>query len=181
MIRRRIVDALVRPLATGRAIAAGATAWPRRDAIVILGAPLTPGGEVSELLAERLAVGLALWRAGAAATVVVTGGLTRGARRAEAEAMAEVVRAAGIEPVVEARSRSTAANAAEVRALAPQLRTVWLATQRFHARRSAYLFARHGFDAVAVHAAGGLEAHELVRPARLAVREYAAWIRALVG
>ena len=95
MIRRALASWLTGPLATGDAIAALLPRCERRDAIVVLGAPLTPDGRPSAVVAERVAVAAALWHAGGAAQVIVTGGRTRGAPRSEAAAMAAALRAAG--------------------------------------------------------------------------------------
>ncbi len=182
MIRRALASWLTGPLATGDAVAALLPRCERRDAIVVLGAPLTPDGQPSAVVAERVAVAAALWHAGGAAQVIVTGGRTRGAPRSEAAAMAAALRAAEVDPaaiLVEDRARSTADNAAFVRALVPDARAVWLATQRFHARRAAWLFRAHGFDVRVAHAADGLERDDPGRAIRWAVREYAAWVRAL--
>ena len=61
------------------------------DAIVVLGAPLGPGGALTPILEERVAAAAALWRAGAGRHVVATGGITQGAPRAEADALAEAL------------------------------------------------------------------------------------------
>ncbi|MBK9032625.1 MAG: YdcF family protein [Myxococcales bacterium] len=181
MIRRALAQALTRPLALGEAIGAGP--FERRDAIVVLGAPLTPDQRPSAVLAERLAVALTLWRGGAAGLIVVTGGATRGGARAEADAMASALRGAKVDAAaiaIEGRARSTADNARLVRALAPEVRTIWLATQRFHTRRATRLFRAHGFDVRAAYPAAGLEASDPGRALRWAAREYAAWVLALL-
>lgn len=183
MMRRALAGWLTAPLAAGDAIAAPLLRCERRDAIVVLGAPLAPDGQPGAVVAERVAVAAALWHAGGGARVIVTGGQTRGARRSEAAAMAEALHAAQVDAaaiLIEDRARSTADNAAFVRALVPEARAVWLATQRFHGRRAAWLFRAHGFDVRVAHAAEGLERDEPGRAIRWAVREYAAWARALV-
>ena len=98
MIRRALASWLTGPLATGDAVAALLPRCERRDAIVVLGAPLTPDGQPSAVVAERVAVAAALWHAGGAAQVIVTGGRTRGAPRSEAAAMAAALRAAEVDP-----------------------------------------------------------------------------------
>ena len=170
-----------RPLARGIAISAEEPAVESRDAIVILGAPLTPAGALSQVLEERLAVGLTLWRAGGGPRVIVTGGATRPGVRAEAVVMAEMAIAAGIDRdaiVIEDRAVSTADNARQVRRIAPAVGRVWLATQRFHSRRAIRCFAQVGIDARVAWWRDGLE-RDPVRALRWNAREYAAWLRAL--
>lgn len=178
-----LVRVLERPLVVGDAIGEDAAPVEARDAIVILGAPLTPGGIPSPILEERLAVGIALWRRSGAPIVVVTGGLTRGARRSEASGMAEALRAAGVPEsaiAIEDRARTTAENARGVRALVPDVRRIWLVTQPFHTRRAARLFRRAGFAPRPAYLAGGLEKSEPRRALSWVAREYGAWVVALV-
>lgn len=154
-----------------------------RDAIVVLGAPLSPRGELTPILAERVAAAAALYHAGGAPLVVASGGVTHRAPRAEADVLADALRAAGVADVlVEARSRTTGGNArftAEL--LAPHgARSVWLVTQPFHARRAELLFRRAGFDARAWHIADSVQYRDRARATRWLVREYAAWSKLLV-
>ncbi|MCX5745681.1 MAG: YdcF family protein, partial [Proteobacteria bacterium] len=119
------------------------------DAIVVLGAPLGPGGVLTPVLAERVDAAARLYRMGAGRLVVATGGVTGGAPRAEAVAIAEALRAHGIPNaalVVEDAARTTADNARLSAALlrARGARTAWIVSQPFHGRRAAYLFARAG-------------------------------------
>ena len=179
MIVARAVALLARPLTAGVALDGG-VALERRDAIVVLGAPLTDE-RVGPVVAERIAIAVALWRAGAGARVIATGGRSRGARRTEADAIAEALHAAGVDPTaiaIEDAARSTTDNARLVRAMAPTVHTVWLATQRFHSRRATRCFARCGFDARVAYPRRGLE-DDPVRALRFTAREYAAWLRAL--
>jgi uncharacterized SAM-binding protein YcdF (DUF218 family) len=153
------------------------------DAIVVLGAPLTPDGALSAVLAERVAAGHALWRAGAAPLVCVTGGPSRGGRT-EGDAMAEALEDAGVPARalrVERAARTTADNARLVAALlAPdEVRAVWLVTQPFHLRRARWLFRRAGLDAYGHHIAGGLQDQDPARALRWITREYAAWALAV--
>ena len=155
------------------------------DAIVVLGAPLSRDGRTSAVLDERIAAAAELYRAGGGARVVASGGHT-GAPRAEAHAIAERLRAAGVPDhalVVEDRSRTTAENAREVAAcLAPLgASRVWLVTQPFHGRRAALLFARAGLLPRVWHIAGGLQHRDRVRALRWIAREYAAWARLVLA
>jgi uncharacterized SAM-binding protein YcdF (DUF218 family) len=168
-----ITNLLERPLAIT------STAVEARDAIVVLGAPLSPRGELTAILDERVAAAAALYRAGAGRYVVASGGTTQGARRAEADAIAEGLRGAGVaDVVVENRSLTTAENArftAELLA-ARGARTVWLVTQPFHAKRAALLFRRAGVDARSWHIADSVQYRDRRRALRWIVREYGAWV-----
>lgn len=153
------------------------------DAIVVLGAPLGPGGALTPILDERAAAAAALWRAGGGRLVVATGGATRGAGRAEADALAEALRARGVaDVVVERASRTTAENAQFTAALLAPLgaRSIWLVTQPYHGRRAARLFRAAGFDAHVWHIADSIEYRDRRRALRWLVREYAAWLKLFV-
>jgi uncharacterized SAM-binding protein YcdF (DUF218 family) len=155
----------------------------RRDAIVVLGAPLRPDGALSPTGAERVAAAAALWRAGGGSLVVVTGGVTRGARRAEAEVMAEALEAQGVPGViVERQARTTLDNARLTRPLleARGVRSLWIVTQPYHGRRGVRLFRQVGFDAHAWHIDDSLEYQDRGRALRWLIREYAAWLRLLL-
>lgn len=154
-----------------------------RDAIVVLGAPLTPAGELTQVLAERVAAAVELHRAGGGPLVVATGGTTHGAPRAEAAALADGLRASGIADVlVEDRSLTTAQNARFTAELLASrgVRSAWIVTQPFHAKRAALLFRRAGFDARAWHIADSVQYRERARAVRWLVREYASWAALVV-
>ena len=147
-----------------------------REAIVVLGAPLTRDGGLSRVLAERVATAADLFHQGGAPQLVVTGGVTNGAPRSEASAMAEALVAAGVPEaaiLVEDRSLTTAENARYTGELIAA-RRVWLVTHGFHARRAARLFAREGFDPSVWPVPGAARL-------RWIVREYAAWARLLLS
>jgi uncharacterized SAM-binding protein YcdF (DUF218 family) len=153
-----------------------------RDAIVVLGAPLA-NDALTPWLEERVDAATMLYRAGAAPRVVTTGGVTRGARRSEADALADGLVAAGVareHVVVEGTSQTTAENARFTAALLPPGARVWLVTQPFHARRAARLFRAAGLDARAWHIAGSVQYRDRARAVRWLVREYAAWGRMLL-
>ena len=175
-----VARALQAPLAVP-----GGAAGERRDAIVVLGSPLGPGGALTAVLHERVAAAIALWRAGAGGLVVACGGVTRGAPRAEAHALAEGLHAGGVPDdalLVEDRSRTTAENAREAAALlVPRgARTVWIVTQPFHARRAVRHFAHAGLEPRAWHIADSIQYREPRRALRWLAREYAAWLALLV-
>ena len=153
------------------------------DAIVVLGAPLGAAGALSPIAFERVAAAAALWHAGGGRLVVASGGITRGAARAEADAMAEALPELGVPGVIAERgSRSTLDN---VRLTKPVLeahgvRSLWVVTQPFHGRRSARLFRNVGFDAHVWHIADSMQYQDRRRAVRWLVREYASWAHLLV-
>lgn len=154
-----------------------------RDAIVVLGAPLDPGGGLTPVVAERVVAAAALWHAGGGRTVIATGGVTHGAPRAEADAMAEALAELGVAGVVVERvSQTTRDNARLTRPLldARGVRSLWLVTQPFHARRSARLFRAAGFDAAVWHIADSLQYRDRRRAMKWLIREYAAWVPLLL-
>jgi uncharacterized SAM-binding protein YcdF (DUF218 family) len=184
MIVELVARALEAPLVIGSRGAPAATSAEPADAIVVLGAPLAADGGLSAVLAERVRAGIELWRAGAAPRLVMSGGRTRGAARAEAEVMAEAARAGGVPDdalVVEAVSLTTAANAREVACLVPRGARIWVVTQPFHGRRARRLFRRAGLDAQVWHLADSLEYRDRRRALGWLAREYAAWARLLVA
>ena len=150
------------------------------DAIVVLGAPLR-GDSLTPPLVERIDAAAALYHAGGAPRVVATGGVTRGATRSEAAAMADGLRERGVPDVlVEDRSQTTAENATMTAALLGDARRIWLVTQPFHGRRAARLFRKAGFDAHVWHIANSLEYRDRSRAARWVMREYVAWAALLL-
>jgi uncharacterized SAM-binding protein YcdF (DUF218 family) len=172
-----IVRLLGWPLAAGGALA-------RMDAIVVLGAPLGPGGALTTVLGERLDAGVALWHQGLAPVLCLTGGRTRGAQVAEAEAMAVAARVAGVPDaalLLETEARNTYENARNVaRLLLPEgRRSVIVVTQPFHLRRARLHFGRAGLrsagfvieDSIQFRSARGL---------RWVLREYPSLVRDLL-
>ena len=150
------------------------------DAIVVLGAPLDRGGALSPIVRERVAAAAALWQAGGGRLVVASGGVTRGAPRAEADAIADALRELGVPAViVERTSRTTLDNARLTRPMLEVhgVRSLWLVTQPFHGRRAARLFRAAGFDARAWHIADSVQYRDRARALPWLAREYAAWAR----
>ncbi|MBL9020130.1 MAG: YdcF family protein [Myxococcales bacterium] len=153
------------------------------DAIVVLGSPLGPHDSLTDVLAERVRAAAALYHAGGAPRVITTGGTTRGASRAEADVLAEALRAAGVPAasiLVERAALTTADNARLTAALLPSRARVWLVTQPFHGRRAARLFRAAGLVPRIWHIADSLEYADRPRAVRWLVREYAAWAKLLV-
>ncbi len=179
MILELVARALERPLVIADAIERG----PAAAAIVVLGAPVGPGGGLSEVAAERVLGGVALWRRGLAPTLVFSGGCTGGAHRAEAEVMADAARVAGVPAaalVVETRSRTTAENAREVARLLAPGASVWVVTQPFHGRRARWCFRRAGLAPRVWHLTDSVQYRDRARAVRWLTREYAAWAQALI-
>ncbi len=171
-----LIDLLERPLVVD-------DPFERVDAIVVLGAPLR-GDRVTPVLRERIDAAAELWHRGGAPIVVASGGITAGSTIAEGDAIAEGLRARGVDDViVERRSRTTAENA---RYSAELLRErgasrVWIVTQPFHGRRAARLFRAVGLEPRVWHIANSLEYQDRRRALRWVLREYAAWGRLLLG
>lgn len=154
------------------------------DAIVVLGAPLA-NDRLTPWLEERVDAAAALFRAGAGPRIVTSGGVTRGAQRSEAAALAEGLVAAGVPAeavMVEDESQTTVENARFTHAMLAPLgaRRVWLVTQPFHARRAARSFRRVGLEARAWHIRESVQYRDRPRAVKWLVREYAAWAKALV-
>jgi uncharacterized SAM-binding protein YcdF (DUF218 family) len=154
---------------------------PSRDAVVVLGSPLRDDA-LTPVAIERVAAATALWCRGGGRWVVASGGVTRGGRRAEADALAEALVAAGVAAaaiIVERASRSTAENATLTAALLRNhgARSAWVVTQPFHAKRAAYLLNRAGIATRAWWIADSLQYRDRPRAIRWLVREYAAWAR----
>jgi uncharacterized SAM-binding protein YcdF (DUF218 family) len=177
MLTRLVANILERPLAIE------SSPSEPRDAIIVLGAPLAKDGALTHVLAERVAAAAQLYRAGGAALVAVSGGITHGAPRAEADALAEGLRAAGVPDVIVERASMTTAQNARLCAelLAPRgVHRVWIVTQPFHGKRAALLFRRAGFDARVWHIADSLQYRDRKRALKWLAREWASWGALLV-
>jgi uncharacterized SAM-binding protein YcdF (DUF218 family) len=173
-----VIDAMIRALEAPLVV----RGEPLRalDAIVVLGAPLRDDG-LTPPLVERVQAAAELYRAGGAPVVVASGGVTRGARRSEAEAIAAGLRERGVpEVVVEDSSQTTYENAVETAKILRDKRRVWLVTQPFHGRRAARLFRGVGFEPHVWHIADSLEYRDRRRALRWVAREYAAWASLIV-
>ena len=171
------IDAMVRVLEKPLVIRDD---FERLDAIVVLGAPLRDDA-LTPPLVERVEAAVELYRAGGAPVVVASGGVTRGARRSEADAIAQGLRERGVgEVIVEGASQTTYENALETAKLLGEKRRVWLVTQPFHGRRAARLFRRAGFEPRVWHIENSLEYRDRRRALRWVAREYVAWASLLV-
>jgi hypothetical protein len=176
---------------------------PSFDALIVLGARLTPQGQPGRVARMRLRHGLHLWRRhGGQGPVILTGGFWPHAGLTEARAMAAWALAwmdrhgdpreqAALRAclILEEASRSTAASVRHTLPLVHELggRVVGLVTDAVHMHRACFLFNRHFTPArVAVHplAARGLVRHYWRERryrglARMALREGGAWLKVL--
>ncbi|MDB4953477.1 MAG: hypothetical protein JWO36_1046 [Myxococcales bacterium] len=180
MVFDHLASILERPLVVGE------TSPEVRDAIVVLGAPLSRSGSRTPVLDERIAAAAALFKSGGAPRIVASGGITQGAPRAEAEAIAEGLVAAGVPRdaiLVEAASQRTSENASQTARLLQPLgvRRIWIVTQPFHGRRAARLFREAGLQPRVWHLAESVEYADRRRAVRWCLREYTAWGRLFLG
>lgn len=119
----------------------------RAGAIVVLGARVLPGGIPSGSLVARVEQGAALFHAGLAPLLVLSGG--GAAERAEAEvayALATGLGVPGGACLLETESRSTAENARHSARLLRErgIREIILVTDPFHLLRASHHFRREG-------------------------------------
>lgn len=127
------------------------------QAIVLLGGAIrgdTHMGTLGDMnqQADRLVHALALYKAGKAPLILVTGGATPGAR-SEAEIMFDLLTLMGVPPraiLQEGNSRNTHQNAVNSAAMLQQLGIdkVLLVTSAFHMRRSEALFKAQGLEVI---------------------------------
>jgi uncharacterized SAM-binding protein YcdF (DUF218 family) len=116
------------------------------DVGVVLGAAVRSNGAASRALLRRVAHGVALYRSGTVARLLMSGGIVR-YPRAEAAYMREAALAAGVPDgalLVEDRSVDTLENARFCRDIiaAAGWRRVLLVTDAFHLPRALYAFRR---------------------------------------
>ncbi len=145
------------------------------DAIAVFGAPLAPGGGLTDVLEERVRAGVDLYRRGLAPVVCISGGGPPG--RIEAEPMVALALELGVPEGalrVDRTARSTRDNARRIAELLFPGATVWVVTQPFHTRRAARALARAGLRPLAWHIAGSLQYRHPERALRWIAREYAA-------
>ncbi|MGE0118531.1 MAG: YdcF family protein [Dongiaceae bacterium] len=127
----------------------------RAGAIVVLGAKTLRDGRPSRAIERRVQTAVALYRAGVAPVLLLSGGGERAVP--EAEVMRGLALAAGVPDMallVEPRSRNTLENATETaRLLADRgISAVILVTDRYHAPRARVLFRLVGLSVRAVRA-----------------------------
>ena len=161
---------------------------PRRaDAVIVLGCLLAPDGRLSAALEERVRAGVALFHAGLAPRLCMTGGRAPIASHDETEAaaMAAFARSLGVPGAaieIEESSVSTWENAQRCAALLlPRgLRTVWIVTQPFHLRRALRHFRRAGFDPLGHHIADSLQYRDSAWGLRRVAHEYVSWTKTVL-
>jgi uncharacterized SAM-binding protein YcdF (DUF218 family) len=113
---------------------------------IVLGARVFEDGTPSQALADRVRVGVELWRRGAASSLLFTGG-SPDQRPTEAHVMAQLALEAGVPTEccrLEAESRSTFDNARFCAAQLPE-REVLVVTCDFHLYRACAQFRAQGF------------------------------------
>lgn len=127
------------------------------DAIVLLGGAMRGDTQMGTLVdlnqrADRLVHAVALFKAGKAPVILLTGGGVDGART-EAEQMKELLEVMGVpgdRVLLENKSRNTHDNAVYSAQLlrAERLERILLVTSAYHMRRSLALFQAQGLDVV---------------------------------
>jgi len=147
------------------------------DIVLVLGAALHPDGtpKASLIRRARHAAALALDHG---AVLICSGGAVT-SRRTEADAMADIAKAAGLAPrhiLHEDRSRNTWENLSHARALIPDGATVWIVTDPWHAPRVALVARRQRLRARVVPTWGREPRVPALQAARFWVRELAALI-----
>lgn len=153
---------------------------PPREAILVLGARVDPGGVVSSMLADRLDTALLLFRWGKAPRILLSGdGANPQADEVEAMAAYLVDRGVPREALIEdregLRTLSTMARAKGVFGLSGAI----VVTNPFHVSRAVFLASHAGLDAVGVGAEPGVT-YPLGTLLRNRGREIAARVRAVL-
>ena len=118
---------------------------PAADAAVVLGNAVNRRGRPNPCLRSRVEAGVALYRAGKARRLIMSGG-TDGDGSNEAEAMRDMAAAAGVprrDIAVENRSESTYENIAFSRVLLGTEKHIVIVSDDFHLPRAQWLARRH--------------------------------------
>ncbi|HXU04694.1 MAG TPA: ElyC/SanA/YdcF family protein [Polyangia bacterium] len=134
-----------------RATVADVASAPVRPYAIVLGNQVFPNGEPVPDLRERLETARALYQAGRAEKVIVSGGVVGDYN--EPRAMAAWLTARGVKPddvVLDGGGHRTAATMRGAAALG--VRSALIVTQAYHLPRSLYLARHAGIDAVGVPA-----------------------------
>ncbi len=149
------------------------------DAIVVLGCQLVGGGRPSERLRRRVALGVGVYREGAAPLLIMSGGGTGAAT--EAAVMRDLAREAGVPEtavLLETESRNTFENAAYTARLLHAIGKprIVLVSDRAHLPRAARLFRRAGLEVIGV---AGVPASSMRRAFGAVLYEAASYMRGL--
>ena len=149
------------------------------DAIVVLGCQLVGGGRPSERLRRRVALGVGVYREGAAPLLVMSGGGAGAAT--EAAVMRDLAREAGVPEtavLLEMESRNTFENAAYSARLlhAVGKQRIVLVSDRAHLPRAARLFRHAGLEVIGV---AGVPASSICRAFGAVLYEAASYMRGL--
>ena len=141
------------------------------DAAIVPGAYVFTDGTPSDMLADRLAAGLALLRAGAVTRVLVSGGPEEAAGMAAWLERRGVARQALVVDPAGLRTWATMQRAAQL-----GVRRAVICTQRFHLPRSLFLAHAAGITAVGLVADARRYGGEAANARREAVARMRAWI-----
>ena len=138
------------------------------EAIVVLGAKVGPSGEPSPMLASRLDIGIQMFDAGVAPTLVLSG---IGGRDTDNEisAMVRTCVAAGVPMTaveVDGNSRTTEASVAYAASKFPRHAKLVFVSQSYHLPRVLFVAERLGLDPVAVTAAPRVNVKQIYRSLR---------------
>ncbi|MBK9384355.1 MAG: YdcF family protein [Planctomycetes bacterium] len=156
------------------------TEVPEREAILVLGARVDPGGIVSPMLADRLETALLLYRAGKAPRILLSGdGLGPGADEVAAMSAFLLARGVPAEALLEdregLRTIDTMARARRIFGLSGAI----VVSNPFHVARAVFLAQHAGLDAVGVGAEPGVS-YSFSTLFRNRGREIAARVRAVL-
>ena len=150
------------------------------DAIVVLGAPCLPDGELSKVQKERVDLGLELYQQGISTLVIISGGSDRH-KQTEAAVMGNYALSQGLPSnslLLEEKSTTTRENAKFTAALmkSKNLTSAWLASQPFHLKRSVSNFKEYGIEAYASVNTKSMQYTQKRSALRWLGREYVAWL-----
>jgi uncharacterized SAM-binding protein YcdF (DUF218 family) len=152
------------------------------DAVVVLGAGVSPDGILTAHSLRRAVAGIALFRRGLAPKLLLLGPVSPGGV-AETEVRARLARDLGVPEgaiVVEARGLTTRQEALLARQRLPAARRILLVTGAHHMRRARALFERAGLQVlrapVAEVSARPNRPDERLQLTRLLVQEALAWL-----
>ncbi|MFC0211781.1 vancomycin high temperature exclusion protein [Paenibacillus chartarius] len=135
----------------GSAYIVEAAEAPQADAILVLGAKVTPGGGVSAILGDRLQVGLQLYQAGKSNRILVSGDHGR-TTYDEVNTMKSFLKARGVPGdhiFMDHAGFSTYESMYRARDIF-QVKKVLIVTQRYHLMRAVYEARQLGLDAYGV-------------------------------